>query len=179
MHFEHQEQYSSVDLVSLFEATFTTSEGAKEGATIAAFVERLLGETAKDDLRVFTAHDENTLVGAALFSTLSYAQDDRRVMILSPMAIRADRQGQGVGQALITYALTQLRGESVDIVITYGDPNFYGKVGFAPLSETQAPAPLPLSYPVGWIGQPLNGATFAPLRGTCRCVSALNDPSLW
>ena len=72
-----------------------------------------------------------------------------------------------------------LQSEGVDVALTYGDPNFYGKVGFKSLSLADAAAPLPLSYPEGWIGQSLSGAPFEPLKGDCRCVPALNDPSLW
>jgi putative acetyltransferase len=166
-------------IIDLFAATFTASEGAEEGALIGGFVARLLDSTPKQDIHVYTASDEGTLIAAAIFTRLTYAEDPRTVFILSPMAVATDRQGQGVGQALLTHALAALRAEGVDIAITYGDPAFYGKVGFASLDQAVAPAPLPLSQPQGWIGQSLTGAALTPLRGACSCVEALNDPALW
>ena len=167
------------DLVDLFNSVFTASEGADEGATIAQFVDRMLERTDAHDLRIFASWDGSDLVGAALFSRLTYSEDSRSVMILSPMAVSTPRQGEGIGQSLIRHALEDLAREGVDVVLTYGDPNFYGKLGFASLSMTQARAPMPLSYPDGWIGQSISQAPFEPLKGACVCVPALNDPALW
>jgi predicted N-acetyltransferase YhbS len=166
-------------IIDLFATTFTASEGAEEGALIGGLAASLLETTPQRDIRVFTALDHKTVVGAAIFTRLTYAEDSRTVFILSPMAVATDRQGQGVGQALLTHALAALREAGVDIAITYGDPAFYGKVGFAPLDQAVAPAPLPLSQPHGWIGQSLTGAPLTPLRGACSCVEALDDPAVW
>lgn len=170
---------SNTDLITLFRDTFTASEGAGEGATLAKFVARMLDQTDTSDLRIFTAWDGPTLVGAALFSRLIYSEDSRNVMILSPMAVSAARQGEGIGQSLIRHALEELAREGVDIALTYGDPNFYGKTGFTPLSLAQAAAPLPLSHPEGWIGRSVAKGPFEPLKGACTCVPALEDPALW
>ena len=173
--FEGQEQ----DIIDLFSNTFSASEGLDEGERIRIFVRNLLDSTSQQDLYVFTATENRTLIGGAIFSRLTYSSDPRTVFILSPMAVATDRQGQGIGQALLTHALAALREDGVDVAITYGDPAFYGKVGFLPLGEAIAPPPLPLSQPEGWIGQPLTEATLTPLKGECTCVAALNDPALW
>jgi len=64
-------------------------------------------------------------------------------------------------------------------VITYGDPNFYSKVGFSVISEKNVPAPLKLSYPEGWLGQSLINDRIDPIAGKSHCVEALNKPNLW
>jgi predicted N-acetyltransferase YhbS len=166
-------------LVALFEEAFSASDGPEEGAAVGAFVARLLGETPIEDLRVFTALDDGRPVGCICFSRLDYPEDPRRVMLLSPVAVATAAQGRGVGQALIRHGLEALRAEGVDVAITYGDPAFYGKVGFHPITEAEARPPMPLSQPEGWIGQALTGAELAPLRGPSHCVTALNDPGLW
>lgn len=167
------------DLVDLFETTFAASEGAEEGMLIGGLVRALLSGTPKDDIHVFTARDNGTLIGGAIFSRLTYEDDPRTVFILSPMAVLPEHQGQGVGQALLTYALSKLREGGVDVAITYGDPAFYGRVGFRLLTETAAAPPFALSQPVGWIGQSLTGAALTPLQGKSRCVEALNIPDVW
>lgn len=179
MSMTHSHSARNNDLITLFEETFTASEGAAEGATIATFVGRMLDRTDRQDLRVFTTWDGNDLVAGVLFSKLVYSEDSRVVMILSPMAVATTRQGEGIGQSLILHGLETLRSEGIDVVITYGDPNFYSKVGFKTLSLADAAAPLPLSYPQGWLGQSLSSVSFEPLKGDCRCVPAFNDPSLW
>jgi putative acetyltransferase len=166
-------------IVHLFSATFTASEGADEGALIRGLVRNLLGSTGQKDIYVFTAIDEGELVGGAIFSRLTYADDPRCVFILSPMAISTNRQGEGIGQALLTHALRVLRDNGVAVAITYGDPAFYGKVGFLPLDQDTAASPLPLSFPMGWIGQSLTDQPLHPLKGNCTCVTALNDPAIW
>lgn len=166
-------------LIDLFSETFAISEGSDEGALIDQLVRRLLCDTPARDIRVFTARHEGELVGGAIFSRLEYSEDPRSVFLLSPMAVAPYRQGQGVGQALINHALALLRDEGVAAVITYGDPAFYGKVGFQPLPEKDAAAPMPLGLPFGWIGQSLTEEPLGKLKGKCTCVDALKDPIYW
>lgn len=166
-------------IIGLFEESFTASEGADEGALIGGLVRDLLGRTPAEDLRVFCAEEAGAPIGAAVFSRLRYAQDSRRVFLLSPMAVAPGHQRRGVGQALISRALEALRGEGVEVAVTYGDPAYYGRVGFAPITEAQARAPLPLSMPQGWIGQALDGGAMPELRGKSRCVAALNRADIW
>ncbi len=170
-------------IIDLFTTTFTASEGAQEGKLVGTLARNLLADTAPDDIQVFTAWRGERLIGAALFSRLTYPRDARTVFLLSPMAVATDSQGTGVGQALLHHALAVLRDQGVDIAVTYGDPAFYGKLGFRPMSEATARAPLPMSQPEGWIGQALTGGkggdVSPPLQGPCRCVAALDDPALW
>lgn len=167
------------DIMRLFTKTFTASEGAAEGDLIGILAANLLHHTPDQDIKVFTAFDRDALIGAAIFTRLRYENDPRSVFILSPMAVVPDRQGQGVGQALLMHALNDLRETGTDAAITYGDPAFYKKVGFAPITEADAAPPLPLGHPEGWIGQSLTGGSLAPLQGVCTCVPALNDPAIW
>lgn len=166
-------------LEDLFRDTFTKAEGADEGRLIGAFVSALLGTTPPDDLRVFSAWDAGELIGAIAFSRLRYPSDPRAVFILSPVAVRSDQQGEGIGQALIAHGIQVLRDEGSDCLLTYGDPAYYLKSGFHPISESFAAAPLTLSMPQGWLGQPLTEAGKAPYSGTPACVTALKTPALW
>lgn len=166
-------------IVDLFTETFTASEGASEGTLIGALVRSLLRDTPEDDLLVCTAVEAGVTVGAVIFSRLRYDRDDRSVFILSPLAVAPERQRQSIGQRLVRHGLEALRAAGVDVVVTYGDPAYYGRVGFAPITEAFAKAPLPLSRPEGWLGQALTEGDPAPLEGASTCVAALNDPALW
>lgn len=88
-------------------------------------------------------------------------------------------QGKGIGQRLIAHGLDAFRQEGVEIAVTYGDPAFYGRIGFKPVAEADLPAPQPLNHPQGWIAQSLTDAPLTPLRGPARCVAAFDDPALW
>lgn len=168
-----------MQIIDLFTTTFTASEGGDEGALIGELVRQLLGGTAPQDLFVFTAEEDGTIIGGIVFSRLTYAQDDRTVFVLAPVAVATNQQGKGIGQRLLIHGLAALRSAGIDVVVTYGDPRFYAKVGFMPISESDARAPFPLNHPEGWLAQPLIKRPMAPLQGPSRCVEALNDPVFW
>lgn len=167
------------EIADLFRSTFTDSEGAAEGDLISTLAHRMLITVDPADIFVFSAAEANDLVGTAIFTRMTYTSDRRTVFILSPMAVATAHQGQGVGQKLLRFGLDELRQNDVDVALTYGDINFYSKVGFRQISEAVAPPPLPLGYPEGWLGQALTSLPLDPLKGASTCVEALNDPAIW
>ena len=124
-------------------------------------------------------YNSDVVVGAIIFTRLRYAEDDRTVFLLSPVAVSTSNQGQGIGQELIQHGLQELGNRGVDVAVTYGDINFYGRVGFMPITEDIASAPLPLRYPDGWLGQSLTERPLDPLRGQSASVDAFNNPAYW
>lgn len=166
-------------IAALFASTFTASEGAEEGALIGALARRLIAETPAVDLRVVTAWEDGALLGGIFFTRLKYAGDPRTVFMMAPVAVATAHQGKGIGQQLIAHGLDALRQEGVGIAVTYGDPAFYGRVGFEQVSEADLPAPQPLNQPQGWIAQSLTDAPLTPLGGPAHCVTAFDDPALW
>lgn len=166
-------------IAELFVSTFSASEGIEEGALIGVLVRRLIAETQSQDLRVVTAWEEGVLLGGIFLTRLSFAGDPREVFMMAPVAVATAHQGKRVGQRLIAHGLDLLRQEGVDIVVTYGDPAFYGRVGFNPVSEAVLPSPQPLNYPQGWIAQSLTDAQIRPFSGPACCVPAFDDPALW
>lgn len=166
-------------IIDLFIAAFTATEGAEEGALIGDFVRHMLHGTPERDLFVFMAEDAGEIVGSVIFSRLIYDQDERVVFILSPLAVATDHQGRGIGQRLVTFGLKALKAAHVDLAVTYGDPSYYSKVGFSQISEAFAAAPFPLTRPEGWLARSLTDTELAPLKGSPRCVEALSNPALW
>ncbi|MCF8017684.1 MAG: N-acetyltransferase [Chromatiaceae bacterium] len=166
-------------IIELFRATFTASEGAEEGALIGDLVHNLLASTAQQDRFVFIAEEDGAIIGGILSSRLTYEQDQRTVFVLAPVAVATDQQGKGIGQRLLNHGLAALRSAGVDIVMTYGDPGYYAKVGFRPISEADAAAPFTLQQPEGWLAQSLTDRAVTPLKGPSRCVEALNHPVYW
>ncbi|MEP1209595.1 MAG: N-acetyltransferase [Rhizobiaceae bacterium] len=167
------------DIAGLFSAVFAASEGDDEGRLIGDLVAELMETTASEDLYVYSAYEADSLVGCIFFTRLTYAQDARTVFMLAPVAVKTDRQKAGVGQKLITFGLDELRNKGVDIVVTYGDPIYYSKVGFAQIREEIAAAPLKLQFPHGWQAQSLTAGTIEPLAGASQCVEAFDNPELW
>ena len=99
--------------------------------------------------------------------------------MLAPVAVSTTHQGKGVGQSLINYGLNDLKSRSVVVVVTYGDPSFYSKVGFQSLPESVIQAPLNLSMPGGWLGQSLTEEPIPTVNERPTCVKEFDDPIYW
>lgn len=177
--FRSGHDHHAAEIEALFTDVFTASEGAEEGRLIGSLVRGLMTHTPEEEVFAFRAVEKDVLLGCIFLSRLRFDQDVRQVFLLSPVAVRTSHQRAGVGQSLIKFGLDHLRAAGVDYVVTYGDPDYYCKTGFQPISEAFAQAPLTLSHPHGWLGQALSGADTTPFGGASRCVDALNQPALW
>jgi putative acetyltransferase len=166
-------------ITTLFRDTFTASEGAEEGQVVSGLAQDLLAGTPAADIRVFRAEDAGRVIGAAIFTRLAYPGHAPRAMLLSPMAVAPDCQRRGVGQALLRHALGALRADGVEVALTYGDPDYYRRAGFAPVTVAAVPPPRPLSAPHGWLGQALTGGAMPALSGVPVCAAALDREGLW
>lgn len=166
-------------IVDLFADTFACSEGAEEGKLIGDLARDLMVTTPADDLMVYSAFDNQVLIGTIIFSRLTFANDRRTVFILSPVAVAPSCQGKGVGTGLLNDGLEKLRRVGVDVVLTYGDPNYYSRVGFNHIDPETVCPPFVLSQPEGWLGQSLSHKPIGRLEGPSYCVQALGNPHFW
>ncbi|WP_228257364.1 GNAT family N-acetyltransferase [Marinobacter sp. NP-4(2019)] len=98
---------------------------------------------------------------------------------MSPVAVDTAHQGKGVGQKLINFGIKYLAELGVELIFTYGDPNYYSKMGFKHVPQELAKAPFELAHPEGWLGQSLNGGSIELPLGQARCIEAFNDPQYW
>jgi len=166
-------------ILAMFEASFRQSEGQEAGAEIRGLVSDMLAELTSEDRHVFTALSGEDVLASIVFSRMTFPEDERTVFILSPVAVAPGHQGKGIGQKLIRSGLQALQDEGVDVALTYGDINFYSKVGFAQITQAEVQPPLPLSYPHGWLGQSLREPQLVPLQGPSQCMAPLNHPNYW
>lgn len=179
-----QMKYSEYDpgkieeINKLFVKTFSDSEGESEGLVIGELTNNFMTSTDANDFYCFVATENDEIIGGVIFSRLTF-KSDIKAYILSPMATSTKHQGKGIGQKLINFGLNILKENGVELAITYGDINFYSKVGFNVISEEIVKAPLKLSYPEGWLGQSLVSDKIDPIAGKSYCVEALNKPDLW
>ena len=130
------------------------------------------------DFYGFVATENQHIIGSIFFSRMTF-ENKVEAYLLSPVAISTSYQGKGIGQKLIDFGLNVLKESGVELVFTYGDPNFYTKVGFSHIAEKVIKAPFPLTYPEGWLGQSLGGNEIEPIIGNSFCVDAFNKPELW
>ncbi len=178
MNLSKYDENDSEEIERLFTKVFSDSEGQSEGLLVGQLSHDLMISTRPEDLYGFIATENGQIIGSIFFSRLSF-ESEVNAFILSPVAIHTDYQRQGIGQKLIDFGISRLKEDKVDLVFTYGDPDFYKKVGFKPISEKMAKAPLPLKYPFGWLCQSLVGNEIEPIAGKSYCVAALNHPEYW
>lgn len=169
---EHQ------SIIQIYQQTFTEAEGEAEGLMLANLVTELFETTASEQLLTFVASHNQQIIASIMLSKLTFEQPIN-AWLLSPVAVSTQYQRQGIGQQLLTLAMQQLAKQGVELVMTYGDPNYYGKVGFTPVSESKIKAPMPLSFPEGWLGLSLVSDAVPAIAGSSTCVAAFNKPEIW
>lgn len=134
------------DIKELFTSVFTDSEGQDEGEVIGKLAFELQETTHPNDIFGFIAKDNKNIIGCIFFTRLIF-KNNVNTFILSPVAISTQHQNQGIGQKLIKFGIGHLKNNNVELIFTYGDPDFYSKVGFQQITENIAQAPLKLTYP--------------------------------
>ena len=101
------------------------------------------------------------------------------VIALFEGSFSTPHQKQGIGQGLIRFGLDQLRCKGIALVVTYGDPAFYSRFGFEPVSQQQIEAPYTLSHPEGWQAASLTAGPIPSIPGGTQCVPAFRHPVYW
>ena len=166
------------EIKQLFIKTFSDSEGQSEGLLIGSLVYDLMTNTDAHDLYGFVATENGQIIGSIIFSRLTF-ESEVNAFLLSPVAIHTSYQGKGIGQKLINFGLNTLKENGVELAFTYGNPDFYSKVGFSLIAEKFVKAPLKLTYPEGWLGKSLVSDEIVPITGDSYCVEALNKSEYW
>ncbi len=166
------------EIKQLFTKVFSDSEGPSEGSLIGNLAFDLIESTDSKDIYGFVASENDQIIGSIFFTRLIF-ENGVNAFILAPVAIHTNWQGRGIGQNLIKYGIDHLKKEGVTLMFTYGDPNYYSKVGFSQITEKVAKAPLKLSQPEGWLCQSLVDRDIEPIAGNSRCVEALNKAEYW
>jgi putative acetyltransferase len=75
------------------------------------------------------------VVGHLLVSRTDLVTDARghvAVLMLSPLGVDPDRQGQGIGSALVQAALAVADARPEPVMIVQGHPDYYPRFGFVP-----------------------------------------------
>ena len=119
--------------------------GAFPTAAEADLVERLIAEG--DAVVSLVAEEEGKVVGHVLLSRARVDGDGRdyRGLGLAPIGVVADRQGAGLGSALVRAALEEAKARGEEIVFLLGDEAYYRRFGFRP--EEAAPFASPYAGP--------------------------------
>jgi putative acetyltransferase len=89
----------------------------------------------------FTALAGDAIVGHATASRATVAADP--VVAVGPIGVLPDRQGTGIGSALMNALLAAADAANVPLVVLLGAPQYYGRFGFRPAEELGVISPDP------------------------------------
>ncbi len=90
--------------------------------------------------------DGNEIDGHILFSGLDLLFDDGRaacVAALAPVAVRPDRQRQGIGKALVRAGIAACKAQGLGAIIVLGHPAYYPQFGFSAALAQNLRSPFP------------------------------------
>lgn len=80
--------------------------------------------------------DDGAIVGHIMFSPVSLpGYPELRIMGLAPMAVAPERQGKGIGSALVRAGLEQCKQLGFGAVVVLGHPEYYPRFGFMPFTR--------------------------------------------
>jgi len=101
------------------------------GAEVALLVERIRASAEYEPSLALVAEDESGIVAHVMLSWVGVAEAVReRVLNLSPMSVRGDRQRRGIGSQLILDALARADERREPLVLVEGIPDYYPRFGF-------------------------------------------------
>lgn len=121
------EQASDIPLIrAIVSEAFKTMPFSNQ--TEAGIVDRLrVGSALTLSL---VAVENGEIVGHIAFSPVTIDGRHGSWYGLGPVAVRPDRQGRGIGQALVREGLERLKSLGAHGCVLVGEPAFYGRFGF-------------------------------------------------
>ena len=111
---------------------------------VASFVERIRASGQFIPELALVAEDSSGVIAHVMLSWVGVEGGSRtRILNLTPMSVRPDRQRQGVGGRLIRDALARAEEAGEPAVMVEGIPAYYPRLGFEPASALGFRAPHP------------------------------------
>lgn len=127
-----------------------------------AFAAALRAWEGYEPALTFVAEDESGVVGYTMLSHVPLGE--HRVLILTPMAVRPDRQRTGVGKAVVRAAIAAADERGEPLLLVEGVPSYYPQFGFRPATGLGIEKPDPRIPDAAWLVLPLS-AYDSSLRG--------------
>ena len=150
-----------------------------EGETVSQLAIDLLEDKAALPILSLVAEQDDEIIGNVIFSSVNIeGAEGVSAFILAPLAVTRFAQRKGIGTLLINKGLETLKERGAEIVLVYGDPNYYMRTGFK--ADHNLKPPYKLKYPEeAWMAQELVEGILSKTQGMVQCASSLNSPELW
>ena len=153
--------------------------GEPEGEAVSQLAIDLLEDKTAQPILSLVAEKNKKIIGNVIFSSVNIKGfKGVSAYILAPLAVVKDNQGKGIGTLLINKGLETLKERGAEIVLVYGDPNYYMRTGFKAGHNLKPPHKL--KYPEeAWMAQELVEDILTKTQGMVQCASSLNSPEYW
>jgi putative acetyltransferase len=99
-------------------------------SSVAAFTDELRRSPGYVPGLTFVAEEDGAVIGFTMLTHLAVSGRPERVLILTPMAVRPERQREGIGTALVHAALAAADERGEPFVLVEGVPTYYPRFGF-------------------------------------------------
>jgi putative acetyltransferase len=142
----HERAGDERELAALIDAAFGDTETSSFTAAIRASP-RYVPELT------FVADDGGELVGFTMLSYVTAGEGD--VLILTPMAVRPDRQRAGIGKRVVRAAIAAADARGEPVMLVEGVPAYYPQFGFRSASALGFERPNPRIPEAAWMALPL------------------------
>ena len=151
----------------------------EEGEVVSQLAIDLLEDVTALPILSLVAEQDNDIIGHIIFSSVNIeGAEGVSAYILAPLAVTKLKQNSGTGTQLINKGLERLKQLGAEIVLVYGDPNYYKRFGFKAGHNLKPPHKL--QYPdEAWMAQELVEGKLSTTQGTVRCALSLNSPEYW
>jgi putative acetyltransferase len=140
-------------------------EAAFDDAFVAGFTESIRAAAGYVRELTFVGEEDGEIAG---FTMLSYVGLDggpvNRLLTLTPVAVRPDRQRQGIGTAVVRAAVAAADERGEPLVLVEGVPAYYPRFGFVSATRLGLERPDERIPDPAWLALPLR--TYEPgIRG--------------
>lgn len=134
--------------------------------------ERIRSGRRPADGLALAAHDGDRLVGTVRLWHAEANDSGTPVLLLGPLAVAPDRQGTGIGAALMRLAIARARELGHGAVLLVGDEPYYRRFGFSTdgMADLAMPGPFERAR---FLGLELAAGHLAGARGVLRPTGAL------
>lgn len=130
MKIRHENHSDIKEIESLIYRAFMNHPHHEPGATP---TEHLIVNKLRDVNALslsLVCEDETGIIGHIAFSPILINGEESHWCGLGPVSVIPERQGEGIGGALIREGMSQLKSQDIEGLVLLGEPEYYGRFGF-------------------------------------------------
>ena len=154
------------ELAALIDAAFGDTETS-------AFTAKIRASDGYVPELTFVGEQDGDIVGFTMLSYVTVAE--RRILTLTPMAVRPDRQRRGIGKAIVRASIAAADERGEPLILVEGVPAYYPQFGFRSASSLGIERPDDRIPEAAWMALPLR-AYDPEIRGRVAYPSFFPPP---